>query len=329
MIGLDVGTSFVISARNSENTIQYKEVRDAFYRLKASSPIAAKMLEKGLQNKTYIKDDKGEIILIGQDAIEKAIEHNKSVERPMVKGVLSPKEKDARKILKFILSEATGKPKELGEKLVYCVPGQPIDQPLDSFDITYHQAVLKQDLTDLGFSPVAINEAEAIAYSELSDDDYTGIAVSCGAGMVNVAIMSFGDVVAKFATTTSGDWLDRMVSTATALPDSVVQAEKEAGTFTIGEQSDNSILNAYSVYYQRMIAYTAEQIIKAVSSSGQLPKFKDAVPVVVGGGTSLAKGFVTCLENELKALDLNIKEVRPAEDPLRAVSRGCLIAASL
>ena len=46
MKGLDVGPSFLITAEEVSDGITYKEFRDAFYRIKPATKIAAKMMEK-------------------------------------------------------------------------------------------------------------------------------------------------------------------------------------------------------------------------------------------------------------------------------------------
>lgn len=330
-VGLDVGTSFLICAEESEEGIKYAEFRDAFYRMKPATPIAAKMMEKGLKTLSYFKDQDGSFVVVGQDAIEKAIERHQSALRPLYRGVISPREPDARRVLKFILSELVGKPETPGETLVYSVPAEPVDQSDEDFNTGFHEDCLKKDLAELGWNASAMNEAEAICYSELEDDEYTGICMSFGAGMVNVCVMSSGEPVVKFSTTKSGDWIDRMAAQSTGQPDSIVQVEKENGTFTVGEESDNHILSAVSAYYVRLVDYTVRHLAARLRSSGDLPKFSDPVPVVVSGGTSRARGFVEAFRARMSQEDfpLQIKEVRQAKDPLRAVARGCLLAASM
>jgi len=67
------------------------------------------------------------------------------------------------------------------------------------------------------------------------------------------------------------------------------------------------------------------------SKKNELPKFRSPVPMIVSGGLSLAKGFVTKVERSLSNLDFPIKisEVRRAENPMTAVANGCLLAAQL
>jgi hypothetical protein len=339
--GLDVGTSFIVLAKdatqntttdpNSVGLVEYRDFRDAYFMIKPTTPVAVKMIEKGLQGKVFVKDADGTFIILGQDAIEKAVERNSSVKRPMYRGVVNANEKEAKRVLAFILQEVVGHATEDQEKLVFCVPAQPVDQEETDFDVGYHEDVVKAILAERGYQARAINEAEAICYSELEHDDYTGVALSCGAGMVNCCVMLNGEPTVMFSTTKSGDWIDRMTAVALGEPDSVVQAEKEHGEFVIGQPNDNPILAAVCSYYERLIDYTTKNLAAAMTGHKLLPKFKQPLPVVIAGGTSRAKGFVELFQQKLEenSFPLPVKEVRHANDPLHAVARGCLIAAKI
>lgn len=329
--GLDVGTSYIVLASNNDNNIFYKDFRDAFYIITPTTPVAVKMIEKGLQGKVFIKDQNNSFIILGKDAIEKAIERNDSAKRPMYRGVVSSKEKEAKKILAFILKEVVGKASEPGEKLVFCKPAQPVDQEDDDFDVGYHEDVVKSILSEQGYEARAINEAEALCYAGLEDSDYTGIGVSCGAGMTNICVMLNGEPTVVFSTTKSGDWIDRMVSVALGETDSVVQAEKEHGNYVIGESNDNPVLEAVCSYYERLIDYTTKYLSVTLSNHKLLPKFKDPLKIVVAGGTSMAKGYIEMFNTKLieNNFPLPIKEVVHASDPLHAVAKGCLIASQV
>lgn len=330
-VGLDVGTSFIVLSKQTQDGIEYKDFRDAFYIIKPTTPVATKMIEKGLAGKVFIKDTDGSFILLGKDAIEKAIERNDTAKRPMYKGVVSSKEKDAKRVLAFILKEVVGTASESSEKLVFCIPAQPVDQEDEDFDVGYHEDVVKTVLGECGYDARAINEAEALCYAELDTEEYTGIAISCGAGMTNVCVMLNGEPTVVFSTTKSGDWVDRMSAVATGEPDSVVQAEKEAGGFKIGEPNENPILGAVSAYYERLIDYTTKQLSMALNGHKSLPKFKNPLTIVIAGGTSQANGYVEKFIEKLSTnnFPLAIKEVRHAKDPLHAVSKGCLIASQI
>jgi hypothetical protein len=327
-IGLDVGTSYIVASRENNGNVEYKDFRDAFYIIKPTTPVATKMIEKGLSGKIFIKDSDGSFIILGKDALEKAIESNYTAKRPMYRGVVSAKEKDAKRILAFILKEVVGTASEPNEPLVFCVPAQPVDQDDEDFDVGYHEDVVKTVLAECGYNARAINEAEALCYAELESDDYTGIGISCGAGMTNVCVMLNGEPTVVFSTTKSGDWIDRMSAVATGETDSVVQAEKEGGDFKIGEPNDNPVLSAVSAYYERLIDYTTKQLSAALSNHKSLPKFKNPIKIVIAGGTSQAKGYISNFQMKLNdnGFPLQVKEVVHANDPLHAVSKGCLIA---
>jgi hypothetical protein len=329
--GLDVGTSYIVLSQEQDTNIIYKDFRDAFYIIKPTTPVAVKMIEKGLNGKVFIKDEDGSFIILGKDAIEKAIERNDNAKRPMSKGVVSSKEKDAKRVLAFILKEVVGQAITPNEELVFCIPAQPVDQEDEDFDVGYHEDVIKSILSESGYNARSINEAEALCYAELGDEDYTGIGISCGAGMTNVCVMLNGEPTVVFSTTKSGDWIDRMTAVATGEKDSVVQAEKEGGDFIIGEHSDNVVLSAVSSYYERLIDYTTKQLTVALSNHKSLPKFKSPLTIVVAGGTSQAKGYIEQFSKKITEnnFPLPIKVVKHASDPLHSVSKGCLIAAKV
>jgi hypothetical protein len=329
--GLDVGTSFIVMSQYEGDNILFKDFRDAFYVIKPSTPVANKMIEKGLKGKVFIKDTDGSFVVLGKDAIEKAVERNETARRPMYRGVVSVKEKDARRILAYILKEVVGESSEENEKLVFCVPAQPVDQEDDDFDVGYHEDVVKTILAAQGYDARSVNEAEALCYAELEDSDYTGIGISCGAGMTNVCVMLNGEPTVVFSTTKSGDWVDRMSAVATGEPDSVVQVEKEGGGFNVGEPNENPVLSAVASYYERLIEYTAKQLSAALSGHKSLPKFKHPIKIVVAGGTSQAAGYIEKLQEKLSESNfpLDIEVVKHSDDPLLAVSKGCLIAASI
>jgi hypothetical protein len=333
----------LIATRELEGgKVQYSEFRDAYYRLKPTTSIARKMMEKGLVGQQYFSDVDGSFIVVGQDAIERAIERNDSASRPMVRGVISPREKNARRILRHIFKEILGSPLENGEKLVYSVPAGPVDQSPEDFDVGWHQDALGNDLKDLGYSPSALSEGEAVCYSELEVDDYSGLCISMGSGMANICLMSSGEGVLHFSVTKSGDFVDRMAAQATGTPDTVVQVEKEHGEFIIGQEvKNNPILSAVSLYYCRLIDYVVQHMFAYILRSPRLPKFSKAIPIVLAGGTSLAKGFTEHFRDTVEKynsdedptfpskLPFEIKEIRPASDPLRAVAKGLLIASHL
>ena len=330
-VGLDVGTSFLVAGRfNAGGSIDFLKIRDCFLHIPYKTPINRKMIHRGLDDRQapYIEQQDGFYVL-GEDAFTMANERHQDTRRPMSRGVLSPKEKAAFPILKELISLIIKEPNEKGERLVFSVPAKPIDA---QFDQIFHQDMIRSFIASKGYDPVPMNEAEALAYSELLEDGLTGIAISCGAGMMNVVVMSAGDPVVAFSTSRAGDWIDEQAAIATDMTRSLVQQEKEgSGLDLMNPDPTNQVHQAIAVYYGNLLVYTLENIAHDLEKSPSLPKFKDPIPLVVGGGTSLPKGFIPKFEQALQSVNMpvNIRQVRHASDPLHAVANGLTLAASM
>jgi len=330
-VGLDVGTSFLVAGRfEKDGNVHFKKMRDCFLELEPKSPINKKFIKKGLDDRKapYIEKE-GSFYVLGEDAFLMANERHVNTRRPMHRGVLAPKEKEAFPILKELIGRLVGEPRQKNERLVFSVPGKPIDA---EFDQLFHQDMIRSFIAGMGYNAVPMNEAEALAYSELIEDGLTGIAVSAGAGMMNVAVLSSGDSVVAFSTSKSGDWVDQQAAIATNNTHSIVQQEKESPELDLmNPDPSNQIHQAISVYYGNLLVYTLEQIAYDLSRSSALPKFKDPIPLIVGGGTSLPRGFIQKFEQALGAVNMpvSVSEVRHAEDPLHAVSNGLTLAATM
>jgi len=330
-VGLDIGTSFLVSGKfEKDGKIRFKKLRDCFLELEPKTPINKKFIQKGLDERKapYVEKD-GKFYVLGEEAFLMANERHVNTRRPMVKGVISPAEKEALPILRELIKRLVGEPRIKDERLVYSVPGKPIDA---EFDQVFHQEILGSFIKSLGFDAHPMNEAEALAYSELLEEGLTGISISCGAGMMNVAVLSSGETVVNFSTSKSGDWVDQQAAIATNMTHSMVQQEKESPELDLmNPDPDNQIHRAIAIYYGNLIVYTLEQVAYDLRRSPALPKFKDPVPLVVAGGTSLPKGFIPKFEQALSAVDMPIKisGVRHAADPLHAVCNGLCLAASM
>jgi len=327
--GLDIGTNMLVAASVDENGAPvFKMQRDAFYKIVPKSQVNQSSIRMSLEKRgsNFIEDKDGNFIVVGENALEIAIERNDVAKRPMSRGVLSPREKDSLPMLKMLISELIGKDGD-GGTIVYSVPARPVD---GNFDIVYHTEMMKTYLAEMGYDSQPINEAFAIALSELLDDGLTGICVSYGAGMTNVAVIHQGDPLVEFSVLRAGDFIDHSVGKALDISPSLVQLEKEAGTNL--EDPDTKIMQAVSVYYSSLINYTLKNIAYELEKREKdLPIFREAVPIILSGGLTLAKGFVKKFETVLNTLSFPVKisEVRRANDPLRAVANGALLAAQL
>ena len=326
--GLDVGTNMLVCGFTGEDGIpKFKMERDAFYRIVPKSDVNKNAISNSLQKRgsNFIVDG-DDFIVVGEDALQIAIERNDVASRPMRRGVISPREKSNLPMLKLLISNLIGKG-EGDESLIYSVPAKPID---GMFDIVYHTEILNMFFREQGYNSQPINEAFAIALSELLDDALTGIAISFGAGMCNIAVIHQGDPLVEFSITRSGDFIDQSVANALDLSSSLVQLEKEAGVDLFNPK--NKIMEAVSVYYSSVITYVLDNIAYELRKRERdLPLFREPVPIVVSGGLALADGFVKLLNERIKGVELpmEIKEIRRASSPMTCVANGCYLASQL
>lgn len=326
--GLDIGTNMLVAASvDEEDNIVFKMQRDAFYRITPKSEVNKNSIRMGLEKRgaNFIVDGH-DFIVVGEDALDIAIERNDTAQRPLQRGILSPKDKSSLPMLKLIIESLVGKGSE-GDKIVYSVPAKPIDT---TFDIVYHTEMMGMYLKQMGYESQPINEGFAIALSELLDDGLTGICLSYGAGMTNVVVIHQGDPLVEFSMTKSGDFIDQSVGNALDIPASFIQKEKEAGVDII--KPSNQIMEAISVYYSTVVNYTFDNIAYELKKrKKELPLFRDPVPVVVSGGLTLAKGFEDKVKQAVSRLNFpfTIGEVRRAAAPMKSVANGCLLAAQL
>lgn len=327
-VGLDIGTNMLVAATlDEEGNPRFRMQRDAFYRIVPKSEVNRNSIKKALEKRgfSFIEDKDGSFVVVGEEALETAIERNDVAKRPLRRGVISPKEKDSLPMLKILIENLLGKGDN--DTLVYSVPAKPID---GGFDIVYHTEMMGAYLGQMGYIAQPINEAFAIALSELLDDGLTGICLSFGAGMVNTAVMHQGDPLVEFSMTRGGDYIDQAAGTALDISPSLVQLEKESGVDLMNP--DSKIMEAVSVYYGSVIKYTLENIAYELKKrEKELPIFREEVPMVVSGGLTLAKGFVAKMESSIKQVNFPIKvnKIRKAGSPMTAVANGCLLAAQI
>jgi hypothetical protein len=328
-VGLDIGTNMLVAATiDEEGKPVFKMQRDAFYRIVPKSEVNRNSIKKALAKRgfNFIEDNDGSFVVVGEEALETAIERNDVAKRPLRRGVISPKEKDSLPMLKLLIENLLGK--GAGDtNLVYSVPAKPID---GIFDIVYHTEIMGGYLGQMGYRAQPVNEAFAIALSELLDEGLTGICLSFGAGMVNTAVIHQGDPLIEFSTTRAGDFIDTAAGHALDISPSLVQLEKESGVDL--NSHETKIMEAVSVYYGSVIKYTLENVaFELARRKKDLPIFREEVSMILSGGLTLAKGFKGKVREALNTTDLSIKigEIKKAGDPMTAVANGCLLAAQL
>jgi hypothetical protein len=322
-VGLDVGTMNLVSARTNDNdkTVTQR-VRDAFLDL---DPEAKRSLR--MSKVSYIEKD-GQIIVIGDSALTMANLFKRDVRRPLARGVVSSAEVDAQEILSLLVYKVLEDPVVSGENCYYSVPAAPVDD--EGQDIVYHTEIFRKIITEHGYKAVPTNEAMAIVYSNCADDGFSGLAVSFGSGMCNVALSYQTVEGLSFALARGGDWVDAHAAKAMGSTPARMCAIKEKGvnlTKPVGREQE-----AIALYIRALITYCLDNIAAQFRKSQTKIDLPDAIPFVVSGGTSKADGFMDIFKEEFEAVKkrgfpIPISEVRQAKDPMTAVAEGLLVLA--
>ena len=330
--GLDCGTSFYITA--TEDRI--KKQRNAFLTVDGEVTQVKRMLKR--QGIPYVEKNK-KIHIVGQHAFNYAqIFSTAELKRPMKSGLLNPQEKDALPVLNAIIGEllgdAVGK-----ETCVYCIPSKPIDAQRE---VSYHEDVLKTIIEQYGYNVKVIEEAVAIGYEGLVDNQLTGVAISMGAGMCNIAVMYQGMTALSFSVARGGDWIDECVSQDTGVSKAKVTNIKESSKnlnlnkskindiYEEGTEESN-VLIAIRSYYGALVNYLLTNLRVQFEGIDNVPNFPDPVPIVIGGGTSLVTGFLDVFNEQFDQSEfpIPVSEIVLIEDAHTAVARGCLSEAQL
>jgi hypothetical protein len=330
--GLDCGTSFYIAA--TEDTI--KKQRNAFLTVDGEVNQVKRMLKR--QGIPFV-EKANKVHIVGQHAFNYAqIFSTAELRRPMKSGLLNPTEKDSLPVLNAIIGELLGEAKGK-ETCVYCIPSKPIDVKRET---SYHEDVLKTIIEQYGYTVKVIEEAVAIGYEGLVDTQLTGVAISMGAGMCNIAVMYQGMTALSFSVSRGGDWVDENVSMDTGVPQAKVTNIKETSTTLdlssatyqniYEEDTDEAnVLIAIRSYYGALINYLLTNLKVQFEGVENVPNFPDSVPIVIGGGTALVKGFLDVFNEQFDQdeFPIPISEIVLIEDAHTAVSRGCLSEAQL
>jgi len=332
-VGVDIGTGFISCAEQTESNIEFRKVRDAFFKLNPSKFLegsATNFGENMLKSSGahYVKVD-DLIYVLGDDAFKFASLFHQECLRPMSQGVLNPKQPVSNLMVGELVKAVAGRPTSDDDVLYYCVPAEPVDA---DFDVEYHKQILSGVFTDLGYKNINVmTEALAVVYSELENTQYTGIGMSFGAGMCNIVYSFMGMPVFAFSLSRGGDWIDSHAAQHTDETNNVVTSIKEKAGFSLYDNT-SGIQRAISIYYESLLTYVVEQFKELYERTPkkQLPNVTEEMPIVIAGGTSLVLGFVEKLR-ELITDDfpVPISEVRHAEQPLFAVSNGLYQAAKL
>ncbi|HKP84929.1 MAG TPA: HU family DNA-binding protein [Blastocatellia bacterium] len=321
-LGLDVGTSRLVLASGPADHVKAKAELNAFITVPYS-----KFTENILkQNKVTYQLNGGQALQVyGNEAARFANVFNTEVRRPMMGGTLNPTEEYSLSVMQAIIQQLVRKTKN-SETLRFSVPGAIRQQ--GSTDLVYHEAMLRDLLNGMGYNAKGINEGLAVVFSELERENFSGIGVSCGGGMCNVALAFMSIPVMTFAINKAGDYIDRNVGQVTGEIPTRIRTIKEE-SLDLSRAPQNKYESALHVYYDDVILSLVESLRGALAETKNMPKIDKPIPIVLSGGTAKPKGFLDKFRQTIErdGFPLEISEIRLASDPLTATARGCLIAA--
>ncbi len=319
-IGLDAGTMHLVCARSDKSDVNI--TRNVFLPLDIDNEIPE------LSDIGYVRSDDGELFILGSDAFKYANIFGKEVSRPMEKGLISPKEISAIDVLTLMVRDLIGDVKPKEAYCSYSIPAEAIDE---GRSITYHENVFARILKSLGVNYTSVNEGMAIVYSECAKEKFSGIGISFGAGMANVAVAYKGIQALTFSTARAGDWIDNRAAESLAMVANRVTSIKEkymqlSGEVQIKNKKTKRVLDALYHYHKALIDYTVRKIITEFNDKVDI-EVDEPIPIVVSGGTSMPKGFVKLFKDVISGYDVpfEVSEIRRAKNPLTAVANGLLV----
>jgi hypothetical protein len=322
-VGLDLGTSSIVAARQNGRGIHSEAELNAFIEL-PTSRFTEQILH---QNEIDFVRENGHLVVFGNGAFRFANMFNTETRRPMRHGLVNASEPYAQKLLEVIVDKLVGKPRSKSHPHLVCfsVPGAPKGAPSS---LVYHEALMKQLLEAKGFEARSINEGLAVVFSELEKENFSGIGISFGGGLTNVCLAYLSVPVFTFAVDKGGDDVDEAVGEVTGETATRVKAIKEEG-LDLSHKPKSKVDGALHIYYEDLIETVVDRIADALARAERMPKLDRPLPVVLGGGSALPKGFAQRFARSLESrkLPIALGEVKLAREPLTATARGALLAA--
>ncbi len=320
-VGLDVGTSRIVTAQRAGDEFRYESQLNAFVTIPYSK-ITKMVLERERIPHTSTANH---IIVHGNESEKFASLLNAEIRRPMTRGVLDAKEPESLRMIREIVTSMLERGNPDQQKLCFSVPAAPLGA---EENLTYHEATIKQVLSEAGFHSKSINEGLAVIYAEMDDSNYTGIGISLGGGLCNVCLAYLSVPVLSFSIPKAGDFIDSSAAAMTGERANQIRLIKEDSFHFNGFFADKR-QQVINVYYEDMIRSLIGALKEAFERTKSIPKFSRPIPMVLSGGTALPQGFRERFEKIMWEQDfpISVSEIRMAKEPLHATAKGALVYA--
>ena len=317
-VGLDIGTSHIVVATQDANSIAIKTELNAFYPVELSKITNKTLKAQGVPFFEY----ENQCYTLGYASQNFANIFHASLRRPINGGIISANEHEGIQVIQALLDNVVPRPQNFAEILCFGVPGDPLE---GSGSVVYHTEVLKRYIGGLGYKPVPVNEGMAVIMSELEDESYTGIGISCGGGMCNVCLSYLSVPVITFSIRKAGDYINEKAGESVGEPETKMKLLKEE-ELDLSQKPPNRYHMALHIFYEEMITTLIKSLRSVISASDRMPRLQNPIPIVLSGGTVIPKGFLDKFNKFLKQnpLPIEISKVVIADKPLETTARGAL-----
>jgi hypothetical protein len=322
-IGLDIGTANIVVYRHDAGGRRHSIESNAFFKVPALPHTRTILEDRGIL--FFHKSDT--LYVLGNAAEEFAQILGGATYRPMVDGIVNLKEDEGIAVIRAILDHHLAASKPAGTDLWFSVPAATLDQP---DNVIVNESIFAGYLKELGYTPRPVNEGLAVVLSELAANHSTGIGISMGGGMCNVCVAYLSIPALTYSIGKGGDYIDTMVGQSVGESATKIKTIKER-ELDLSRPPANNIETGLHIYYQSLFTILVESLEKALNRSDNVPQLKEAVPLVLSGGTVLPGGSLQKFKEALAgaSLPIRIADVLLAEEPLAATARGAWRMAGL
>lgn len=321
-ISLDIGTANIVVIKNGKSKVSARKESNVFFTV-PSLPETKKIL---VGSNIRFLEKNGSLYILGNPAEEFALMMGGQTRHPMEGGMLNLGEDEGVSVIHAILSRLIPSPKNENDPLWFSMPGKPIDSAATAI---FNESIFKTFIENLGYSPRPINEGMAVVVSELSNGPATGIGISIGGGMCNVCCSYLSIPVVTYSIQMGGDSIDKMVAGSVGESPVKIKAIKEK-ELDLSALPKNSIEHGLHVCFDNLFSTLAKSLEQVLNASDNVPKLREAVPIILSGGTVLAPGSRDKFASMLRKVKLpfKISDIVLAKKPLYATARGAYLMAA-
>ena len=318
-IGLDIGTSNIVVFKRNGSKVSVKMESNVFLTVPSLPQTRNILTGNGIK----FLDINESLYIIGNHAKEFAGIMGGQTRQPMENGIVNLGEDEGIRVIHTMLDRMLEPPEVENEPLWFSVPGNAIDAPGTAI---FNESIFKTYLKNLGYSPQPINEGMAVLISEQTDGHVTGIGISIGGGMCNICCSYLSIPVVTYSILMGGDYIDNMVAGSVGETPDRIKSIKEK-ELDLSSQPKNNIEHGLHACYDSLFSTLAESLEQVLSTSDNVPKLRQAIPIVLSGGTVLVAGsrdkFASALNKV--TLPLEISDIVIAANPLLATAKGAFL----